>query len=454
MLSQLDHKFFGLESIKELYATDVDFKDAYENCREGRTWNKYVQQDGLLYRANKLCVPANSVRLLIFQKAHKGGLMGHFGVKKTEDVLAAHFFWPKMRRDVERYVSRCTTCNKAKSQLNLYGLYMPLPIPSVPWEGISMDTVLGLPRTKRGRDDIFVLVDRFSKMAHFIPCHKSDNASHVADLFFTEIIRLHGVPNTIILDRDAKFLSHFWRTLWSKLGTKLLFSITCHPQTDGQTEVVNRTLSTILRAVLKTNLKLWEECLPHIEFAYNRSIHSTTKVSPFQVVYGFNPRAPIDLLPLPSLEMTCFDASQWSEFILMMHETTKLNIEKMNKKYRIAASKGHKEVKLEPGDLVWLHLRKERFSELRKSKLMSRVAGPFKILAKINDNAYKLELPLEFGVSPSFNILDLRPYLGEEDEILSRTMSMQKGEDDEDINTSATIIPSVEILGPTTRSRA
>jgi hypothetical protein len=137
-----------------------------------------------------------------------------------------------------------------------------------------------------------------------------------------------------------------------------------------------------------------------------------------------------------------------------MHETTKLNIEKMNKKYRIAASKGHKEVKLEPGDLVWLHLRKERFSELRKSKLMSRVAGPFKILAKINDNAYKLELPLEFGVSPSFNILDLRPYLGEEDEILSRTMSMQKGEDDEDINTSATIIPSVEILGPTTRSRA
>jgi hypothetical protein len=115
ILSQLDHKFFGLESIKELYATDVDFKDAYENCREERTWNKYVLQDGLLYRANKLCVPASSVRLLFLQEAHGGGLMGQFGVKKTEDVLAAHFFWPKMRRDVERYVSRCTTCNKAKS---------------------------------------------------------------------------------------------------------------------------------------------------------------------------------------------------------------------------------------------------------------------------------------------------------------------------------------------------
>jgi hypothetical protein len=133
-----------------------------------------------------------------------------------------------------------------------------------------------------------------------------------------------------------------------------------------------------------------------------------------------------------------------------MHETTKLNIEKMNEKYRIAASKGHKEVKLEPGDLVWLHLRKERFLELRKSKLMSRAAGPFKILAKINDNAYKLELPPEFGVSHSFNISDFRPYLGEEDEMSSRMTSMQEGEDDEDINTLATFISSVEILGPIT----
>jgi hypothetical protein len=153
-------------------------------------------------------------------------------------------------------MSRCMICNKAKSRLNPHGLYMPLPIPSVPWEDISMDFILGLPRTKRGRDSIFVVVDHFSKMAHFIPCQKSDNASHVAHLFFTEIIRLHGVLNTIVLDRDAKFLSHFWRTLWFKLGTKLLFSTTCHPQPDGQTEVVNHTLSTMLQAVLKTNLKL------------------------------------------------------------------------------------------------------------------------------------------------------------------------------------------------------
>jgi hypothetical protein len=149
---------------------------------------------------------------LLLQEAHGGGLMGYFDVKKMEDVLAAHFFWPRMRRDVERYISCCTTCNKAKSRLNPHGLYMPLSIPRAPWEDIAMEFVLGLPRTKRGRDSVFMVVDHFSKMVHFIPCHKTDNASHVADLFFNKVVRLHDVPNTIVSDRDAKFLSYFWRT--------------------------------------------------------------------------------------------------------------------------------------------------------------------------------------------------------------------------------------------------
>jgi hypothetical protein len=110
--------------------------------------------------------------------------MGHFGVKKTKDVMSAHFFWPKMRWDIERFVARCTTCQNAKSRLNPHGLYMPLPVPSVSWTDISMDFVLGFIRTKRGRDSIFVVVDRFSKIAHFIPCHKSDDATNIANLFF------------------------------------------------------------------------------------------------------------------------------------------------------------------------------------------------------------------------------------------------------------------------------
>ena len=241
--------------------------------------------------------------------------MGHFGVKKTLDVLHEHFFWPKMKHDVERICSKCMTCKRAKSRVLPHGLYTPLPVPSEPWVDISMDFVLGLPRSKRGMDSIFVVVDRFSKMAHFIACHKTDDATHVADLFFKEIVRLHGVPRTIVSDRDTKFLSHFWRVLWGKLGTKLLFSTACHPQTDGQTEVVNRTLSQLLRTVIQKNLKNWEECLSFIEFAYNRSVHSSTDYSPFEIVYGFNPLTPLDLVPLPIDERASLDVKKKAEIL-------------------------------------------------------------------------------------------------------------------------------------------
>jgi hypothetical protein len=244
--------------------------------------------------------------------------------------------------------------------------------------------------------------------------------------------------------------------LWAKLGTKLLFSTTCHPQTDGQTEVVNRTLSTMLRVVLKKNIEMWEECLPHVEFDYNRSLHSTTKMCPFEIIYGLLPRAPIDLMPLPSSEKLNFDAKQLAELMLKMHETTKENIERMNAKNKISSGdKGRKQLDFESGDLVWLHLRKERFPDLRKSKLMRRADGPFKVLEKIIENAYKVDLPADFGVSPTFNIADLTPYLGEEDELELRTTQMQEGEDDVDINTSDTSTPTHnQISGPITRARA
>jgi hypothetical protein len=144
-LSQLDCRLFELESIKEQYALDPNFKDVLLNCREGRTWNKFVINDGLLFRANCLCIPVGSVHHLLLLEAHGGGLMGHFGAQKTEDILTTHFFWPKMRRDVERFMVRCTTCQKAKSRLNPHGLRMPLPVPSIPWTDILMDFVLGLP---------------------------------------------------------------------------------------------------------------------------------------------------------------------------------------------------------------------------------------------------------------------------------------------------------------------
>ncbi|XP_043809768.1 uncharacterized protein LOC122723079 [Manihot esculenta] len=326
----------------EIFPYVIKYKQGKENVIADALSRRH---DGFLFRGKQICIPNCSVRELLVRESHSGGLMGHFGVQKTLDMLNEHFYWPNMRKYVEKICAQCFACKQAKSKSLPHGLYTPLPVPTEPWTDISMDFVIGLPRTKRGRDSVFVVVDRFSKMAHFIPCHKTDDATNIADLFFREVVRLHGIPRTIVSDRDSKFLSHFWRVLWGKLGTKLLFSTTCHPQTDGQTEVVNRTLGTMLRAIVGRNLKTWEECLPYVEFAYNRAVHSSTGYSPFEVVYGFNPLTVLDLMPLP---------------------------------------------------LIWIHMRKERFPTQRKSKLDARGDGPYQVLKRINDNAYIIDLPGEF----------------------------------------------------------
>ena len=163
-------------------------------------------------------------------------------------------------------------------------------------------------------------------------------------------------------------------------------------------------------------------------------------------------------MPLPTSKKLNFDAKHRAELMLKLHETTKENIERMNAKYKIAVDKGRRKLIFEPRDLIWMHLRKDRFPELRKSKLMPRAAVPFKVLKQINENAYKLDLPADFGISPSFNVADLKPYLGDRDELESRTTQMQDEEDDEDISTiyssTPTPAPSPTPLGPLTRAHA
>ncbi|GKV43142.1 hypothetical protein SLEP1_g50475 [Rubroshorea leprosula] len=217
LISTLSAKLLGFEHIKELYANDPDFANVF-NAYEKIAFDKFYRHEGYLFRENRLCVPNFSLRELLVRESHAGGLMGHFGVRKTLDILNDHFFWPHMKHDVERICERCITWKHAKSRVLPHGLYTPLPIPTEPWVDVSMDFVLGLPRSKRGHNSIFVVVDRFSKMAHFIPCHKTNDATNIADLFFKDVVRLHGIPRTIISDRDVKFLSYFWKTLWGKLG--------------------------------------------------------------------------------------------------------------------------------------------------------------------------------------------------------------------------------------------
>ena len=320
------------------------------------------------------------------------------------------FFWPKMKRDVKRVRARCVTYRQAKSRILLHGLYTPLPVPSAHWVNISIDFVLGLLRSSKGRDLIFVILDRFSKMSLFISCHKINDATHIADLFFREIVQLHGVPRSIVFDRDVKFLSYFWKVLWGKLGTKLLLSTNCHSQTDGQIEAVNRTLSTLLCTTIQKNLKNWDDCFPFIEFAYNRSVHSTTKFSQFEIVYGFNPLTPLDLLPLLVSEMTSLVGQKKAKMVKKFHESVRQHIKKKNEQYATKANKGRQQVLFKSGDWIWVHMRKKIFPAHRWSKLHSKGDGPFQVLARINNNAYKLDFPDEYNISTTFNISNLSPF--------------------------------------------
>ncbi|KAK1617407.1 hypothetical protein QYE76_022924 [Lolium multiflorum] len=244
-----------------------------------------------------------------------------------------------------------------------------------------------------------------------------------------EIVRLHGVPRSIVSDRDVKFMSYLWKTLMAKFNVKLLFSSSSHPQTDGQTEVVNRSLSTLLRVLVKKNLKAWEDCIPHAEFAYNRAKHSTTMRSPFMVVYGFEPPTAIDLLPLPLHEQVNMDIDKRAQYMKKLHEDTRATIEQQVLRQATRLNLKKKARIFNEGDLVWIHLRKDRFPQERNSKLKPRGDGPFKVLKRINDNAYVVDIPTsKYLVSNTFNVSDLSPYHGDEENIESRTTLSQGGE--------------------------
>ncbi|GJX06707.1 RNA-directed DNA polymerase [Tanacetum coccineum] len=309
-------------------------------------------------------------------------------------------------------------------------LYTPLSVPVAPWEDVSLDFVLGLPSTQRAKDSVMVVVDRFSKMAHFVPCSKMFDASQVARLYFVEIVKLHGVPKTLTSDRDVKFVSHLWRTLWTRLGSKLQFSSSHHPQTDGQTEVVNRSLGNVLRSLIRDNAKQWDLILPQGKFAYNRSVNHTTSKSSFEVVYGRNLITPLDLVLVPKVCQFGKEEPDQSEQIKELHRSE--------------------------GDLVWIHLRKERFPAGRFRKLKPRGDGPFCVLKKINDNAYKIELPGHYNVSATFSVADLSPYKGDGDDEPDSGLSIfQEGEDDADTvnervnvaNTLGTYFTTINLCG-------
>jgi hypothetical protein len=255
-----------------------------------------------------------------------------------------------------------------------------------------------------------VVVDRFSKMAHFIPCHKISDATHIANLFFKEIVRLHGLPRSIVSDRDTKFIGHFWRTLWKMLGTNLAFSSAYHPQIDRQTEVVNRSLGDLPRSLVTEHHSSWDNILPQAEFAYNDSLNRSTGKSPFQIVYGTQPRGVSELRASDQVATSSASAKEFTEAMNELHSKVKQQLQDSNQEYKRRADQRKRQLQFEVGDLVLAHLRKERFPRGTYNKLKMKKIGLCRVLRKFGENAYEIELSDGIGISSIFNVSDLYPY--------------------------------------------
>jgi len=430
LLVSMQNLVLGFESFRELLSSDPFFGPILPDVGVGKHTD-FVLHDGFLFKGNKLCVPASSLRLKIIRELHSEG---HLGRDKTLQLVMNTYFWPSMRKEITKFVEGCRVCQISKGVASNAGLYMPLPVPSQPWTNISMDFVLGLPRTQRGNDSIFVVVDRFSKMVHFLACKKTTDAVNVAQLFFREVYRLHGLPLSIVSDRDTRFLSHFWRCLWRLSNTKLDFSSAYHPQTDGQTEVVNRSLGNLLRSLVGEHLKSWDQKLYQAEFAFNRSVNRSTGFSPFLVNYGYNPRAPIDLAPVADLKRVHGKAEDLISQLQGVHRTTQQRLLDATSKYKHDADKKRRFMEFNVGDFVWVILTKDRFPVGEYNKLAARKVGPVEILEKINPNAYRLKLPSHIRTSDVFNVKYLVPFHGSnsDDDPNSRANFCQPGGNDAD----------------------
>ncbi|KAH8152984.1 uncharacterized protein LAJ45_03211 [Morchella importuna] len=247
-------------------------------------------KDGLIVYKNRWYIPKDKkLQMDILTDTHDSKVAGHFGQFKTLERVKNNFFWPNMDKDVEEYVRSCDSCQRNKtSRHKMFGMLQPLEIPYRPWASISMNFIVGLPES-RGFTKIWVIVDRFSKMAHYIPLPTLNKTEDLAKLFLKEVWRLHGLPDDIVLDRDSRFISHFWQSLMSLLNVKLKMSTSFHPQTDGQTERVNQTLEHYLRSYCLYQQDDWADLLLLAEYAYNSAVSESTKVSAFYANYGYEP---------------------------------------------------------------------------------------------------------------------------------------------------------------------
>jgi transposase InsO family protein len=427
------------DSIRKLYVKDPTWSSVYENLRiklnasddlvldegivDDPATDDYLLTDGLLWEAqepHRLVLPSDKkVFREVMAFVHDSAAGGHLGVAKTLDRLNEQFYLQGAAKHVRKYIASCDSCQKSKlSSQKPSGLLQPLQVPEGRWTSVSMDFVTGLPRTKRGFDAITVFVDRFTKRAHFAASKSTDTAEDVSLLLLNEVVRHHGFPCSIVSDRDARFTSKFWESLMALLKIERRMSTSMHPQTDGQTERMNRTMEEMLRHYVGYQMDDWDLYLPAVEFAYNSSTQASTKWTPFEADIGRKPDSP---MIWNGLRIESSSNQRVDTLIKKLDEIAvkiKENIKSAQERQKAFYDKGHREVTFNVGDQVLLdrsRLNLDAFSNLKKDKLKLRWLGPFEILERIGKVAYRLKLPPSSNAHSVFHVSALKTYVRADD---------------------------------------
>ena len=368
---------------------------------------EWKQQGGILFFQDRIYVPRNmDLRRRIVEFHHDTIIAGHPGRWKTLELVSRNYWWPQMSRFIGNYCRACDPCLRTKIQRHLpVGELHPIAIPTDRWEEVTMDFIPELPPSE-GYNSILVVADRLSKWAHFIPTHTTITSLGTARLFLHNVWQHHGLPTRSLADRGSQFVAEFMKELYRLLGIKGVHSTAYHPQTDRQTERINQELEQFLRVFVSERQDNWHELLPLAEFAYNNHIHSSTQFTPFYLNTGRHPRMGFE----PTVASRLETINEFAHRVSTTIEEARVAIEKAQKDMALYYNRHHSPTPTyAPGDLVYVSAEDIATTRLSK-KLSNRWLGPWKIVRKVSDMAYRVELPRRYGqLHPVFPVVKLMP---------------------------------------------